>query len=277
MPNSKYWCFTDFDCTLDRHKFLQGLYPQVCNQLVYQEEVCGSTERHHFQGFIGFSRKISLTEVKRLLQSNLHVESVKKSIAAAQNYCMKADSKVSEGMEFSAGINKVAGSRTDLLICKDLLDKGISDADLYESHFETSAANYRFFDRYRLAKASHRMEPPEVIILYGPTGTGKTRWVYDNFTDVYSKDPTNKWWDGYRQNQCILIDEFHCNLPLNYMLRLLDRYPMTVETKGGSTVVNSPTIVITTNLNPTVDFYSECDHRSRAAFFRRVTSYNNHL
>jgi Cdc6-like AAA superfamily ATPase len=39
-------------------------------------------------------------------------------------------------------------------------------------------------------------ENPTVCWIFGRTGTGKTKWVNENFRDLYWKDKT-KWWDGY--------------------------------------------------------------------------------
>lgn len=72
---------------------------------------------------------------------------------------------------------------------------------------------------------------------WGVSGSGKTRAVYDEFgrDDMYVKDPTNIWWCGYEGQRCILIDEFYGTMQFSYLQRLLDRYPMTMEIKGGHT------------------------------------------
>lgn len=275
MPNSKYWCFTDFQVNEARHSFLQGLYPETVNQICYQEEVCPTTGRRHFQGFLGLTKKISRKKLQSLMdQPGLHCDPVKKSVAAAANYCRKSESSVPGGMRYDAGLDISQGERSDLQQVKYDLDRGSTLGQVYDAHFETSARYYRFFKEYLLHKQVPRSDAPQVYVLCGPTGTGKTKWVYDRFgcKGVYAKDPTNKWWDGYEQQHCLLIDEFHCNIPLNYMLRLLDRYPMIVETKGGATQFNSPVICITSNVDY-VDWYSHCDPKSKDAFTRRVTEF----
>jgi len=53
------------------------------------------------------------------------------------------------------------------------------------------------------------------------------------FNDIYWKDDT-KWWDGYDKHESIVIDDFRAsNIEFNHLLKLLDRYPMRIETKGG--------------------------------------------
>lgn len=46
-------------------------------------------------------------------------------------------------------------------------------------------------------------------LFVGPTGTGKSyrAWQEAGF-DAYSKSPTTKWWDGYKGEANVIIDEF---------------------------------------------------------------------
>ena len=95
-----------------------------------------------------------------------------------------------------------------------------------------------------------RNSKPEVHWLYGKAGTGKTRYVIDNYTDVYIKDHT-KWWNGYRQQEVILIDDFDSHLwEFRVLLLVLDRYPYQGEYKGGYIHVNSPIIYVTCEFHP---------------------------
>ena len=100
-------------------------------------------------------------------------------------------------------------------------------------------------------------KPPRVIWIHGPTGVGKTQCIHMHFPpdQIYVKNDT-KWWDGYEQQKCILLDDFRATWPWNftYLLTLLDKYPMKVEVKGGMMEINSPFIVITCNDNPTLAY-----------------------
>lgn len=55
----------------------------------------------------------------------------------------------------------------------------------------------RNIDAYKIAT----VKPTESattrgLWIWGPPGIGKSRYVRDNFTDIYDK-AQNKWWDGY--------------------------------------------------------------------------------
>lgn len=89
---------------------------------------------------------------------------------------------------------------------------------------------------------------------YGDTGTGKTRAAYDlvNQYNIFMiNGPNNKggalWFDGYMGEQVAILDDFRpwwCRF--DYLLRLLDRYPMRVPVKGGFVNWIPEIIVITT-------------------------------
>ncbi len=95
-----------------------------------------------------------------------------------------------------------------------------------------------------------RTEKPIVIWIYGSTGIGKTRFVYDNFTDIYPSD-NSKWFDGYEQNKVILIDDYRCDyIKFHTLLRFIDRYPFTRELKGSTIQINSKYIIFTSPKPP---------------------------
>lgn len=56
------------------------------------------------------------------------------------------------------------------------------------------------------------MEPTalekQVSVFWGPTGTGKSRAAWDQAgLTAYPKDPNTKFWDGYREQQNVVMDE----------------------------------------------------------------------
>ena len=59
------------------------------------------------------------------------------------------------------------------------------------------------------------------------------------------------WWDGYEAQLEVILDDYRPAMcPFHELLRLLDRYPMKVEYKGGSTELQATTFVITTCERP---------------------------
>ena len=53
------------------------------------------------------------------------------------------------------------------------------------------------------------------------------------------KDPRTKFWDGYRNQENVVIDEFRGAIDIAHILRWFDRYPVIVEVKGSSVVLSA--------------------------------------
>jgi hypothetical protein len=66
----------------------------------------------------------------------------------------------------------------------------------------------------------------------------------------------------------VIIDEFYGWLPYDLLLRLCDRYPLLLETKGGQVQCSANTVIITSNLNPS-QWYKNVYHK---ALYRRITT-----
>lgn len=111
----------------------------------------------------------------------------------------------------------------------------------------------------------------EVKVFYGPTHTGKTHaareWLGGSY---YDKGPTTKWWNGYRGQECILIDEFRGKIDISHLLKWCDKNRCSVETKGSETPFCGTKIAITSNLNP-LQWWPELDGDTYQAFKRRCT------
>lgn len=115
-------------------------------------------------------------------------------------------------------------------------------------------------------------------MFWGATGVGKSRraWAEATF-DAYPKDPRTKFWDGYRGQEHVVIDEFRGGIDVSHLLRWLDRYPVNVEIKGSSTTLCAKKFWITSNLPPE-QWYPDLDEATKLALLRRlnVTHLLNH-
>jgi len=118
------------------------------------------------------------------------------------------------------------------------------------------------------------MEPvavqKSVHVYWGRTGAGKSRLAWDQATfSAYPKDPSTKWWDGYRGQENVVLDEFRGRIAVEHLLRWLDRYPVCVETKGGAVVLRATRLWITSNLSPD-QWYPDLDAETLRALRRRL-------
>ncbi len=114
-------------------------------------------------------------------------------------------------------------------------------------------------------------EQPRVFILYGGTGTGKSRACAELYPQAYwFPRPQNGafYAMGYVGQHVVVFDDFYSWVKYDFLLRICDRYPLTVNVMGGTAPFLATTIIFTSNMNPK-NWYSGILDKS--AFFRRVT------
>lgn len=198
----------------------------------------------HLQGYIEFINAISFDGCRKILVQ-CHIEKRRGKPSQAEEYCKKDGNFVEYGKPLKQG------ERTDLNAIANLVMEGKS----LDSIAEEVPSEFIKFNRgitalhTNLQKHRDRNIAPTVEWYYGPTGAGKTKKAVEKCETFYIKDET-KWWDGYDQQEAIIIDDFDGKWPFRNLLRLLDRYPYQAEIKGGTVKINSPFILITCEFPP---------------------------
>lgn len=123
---------------------------------------------------------------------------------------------------------------------------------LWEENFSSMIRYHRSFKEYkriRTIKKFPRDWLPQIYVLIGPSGVGKSRTARAMFPDAYWKQP-GKWWDDYDGEDTIIFDEFRGDYKFGELLRILDSTPLCVETKGSSCSIQAHTLVFTSNFHP---------------------------
>lgn len=171
-------------------------------------------------------------------QERAHWEKRRGTPEEASDYCKK-DKKFVE-----RGTLPKQGARSDLAGAVEILQKG---GTLDEVDPVVVVKYHKGLKVLRGMRMKDREAAPTVTWLWGATGSGKTREAAVG--SFYMKDGT-RWWDGYEQQDRIVIDDFDGSWPFRDLLRLLDRYPYQGQTKGGYVKINSPHIYITCEFPP---------------------------
>lgn len=132
-------------------------------------------------------------------------------------------------------------------------------------------------DRVRSLKKRTLDEEKQVMVIWGAPQTGKSSWVRAHFNadEMYVKEPSSRWWDGYTNQAVVWFDE-----PTDIALSLeqfkclcdpLNLNGLKMEQKGRVCWVNPQTIIFTSNNHPTEWFKRKLTDYDREAIVRRFT------
>lgn len=152
------------------------------------------------------------------------------------------------------------GQRSDIEAAIETIREGATLLETIEKHGDAFVKYSRGLCQVRLAYSRRRTWKTEVFWFYGPTGTGKSLEAFERFPEAYYKNPTNKWWCGYDEHDAVVIDDYRRDLcSFGDLLRLFDRYPLSVESKGGTMQFLARTIIITTPKSPRATWEGRTD------------------
>lgn len=229
--------------------------------LVFGKEAVST---YHLQGYVELSKKISLSKMKTFL-SRAHWEKAKGNSLQASSYCKK-DGDFQEG-----GLLMKQGQRSDLEEIKSKIESGASEMEIASEHFSKWVVYRRSFQAYATLISPIRKWETQCHVYWGKTGTGKTRFVMDQVMDQEYYSPGDyDWFDGYAGQPIVIIDDFRGEYKLQFLLKLLDRYPMSVKVKGSFANWCPKKVYITSNIHPS-KWYPDADPYSMMALYRRLT------
>ncbi len=221
---------------------------------VYQLEE-GDSGTLHYQGYIELFAATILRTVKAIIGGNPHVERRRGTRDEAREYAMKEDTRVDGPWETGTWRSSGVGSRTDLTTaCEVVATDGMTACAL--AHPTTFVKYHRGLGAYQQRVQSVDMpnlRPVQVILLIGPTGTGKTFDSYEDYPDCYVKPDGGSWFDQYEGQETVLIDDFsggESQTPLPYLLKILDGYRMLLPVKGAFVHKLYSRVILTTNVHP---------------------------
>ena len=212
--------------------------------MIIGKEIAPTTGTPHYQGFIRLKNAMTFHTIQKFL-TRARIVVANGNDFQNQKYCAEDGNLL-----FEHGEPTEQGKRSDLKEIAQLIkNKKITLEEIMFEHPEMYLRYSRSFEKMFNAVMTPRSTPPQVFWRWGLAGTGKTRFCIENHPDHYVKDGT-MWWDGYKQQEAIIIDDFDNQIPYRTLLRMLDRYVYQGQVKGGYVQIDSPYIYITCEFPP---------------------------
>lgn len=295
---SRNYCFTINNYTREQ---INAFTEIDCKYIIYGKEV-GEGGTRHLQGFISFPNARSIQGIKstrkgneicRIALDKAHLEETCGTIKDAINYCKKGEQSKDEWKQlkekgpnwgknadvYERGNPPSQGKREDLervyKECKEgksVEDICWDDPDIYNCCYKTLEK----IEDIRL-RQSRRTEPTEGIWIYGKTGTGKSTYAYSlvETENYYSYPYDNDWWDDYRGEPVVIIDEFRGQIKFNELLRMCDRNPnFAVRRRCRKPMpFTSKKVIITSSMRPEHVFQNLHFDDKFEQFYRRFNIY----
>jgi len=260
------FCFTLNNPTEGSEQLLESI-PNY-SYLTFGREI-GAAGTPHLQGYIRFVNGKSMSAARKLLVG-CHIEAAR-TITEAIDYCHK------DGNFAEFGIRP----KTDVARGEDEIARWQQAWDLAkESKIEDIPVDIRVrcygtlrrIEKDYMGKRSH-LPAPCGIWLYGESGVGKTKTVYDQYPELYSKN-ASKWWDGYQDQDVVLFDDMDPEVGKwsgRFLKIWADQYPFIADVKGGSVSIRPKQFIVTSQYT-----IEECygDAQTRLALNRRFRVVN---
>lgn len=278
MSRSKYWVFTAYDPDDPADWWERSETSYIC----WGEEICPSTGRKHYQGYMEFDKRMRFNQLRTLIEevtggTRIHLAARRGTAQQARDYCEKVDAKSkAEGLapnevfvEHGEISKSQQGQRSDLLAAAEMVKENKTMREIAEA----LPVVYLKFSR-GLQNMQQLLTPQcnwekEVIVFWGESGSGKTRKAVElaqGRSYAFVELQNGGFICGYAGEEVAILDDFEDGMCTRQcILRLLDRYPYKANVKGGYVEWAPRTVVITTNFDPRLMFGGD------AAWLRRIS------
>lgn len=215
--------------------------------------VCAETHQDgtpHLHAYVSFYKKVTVTNCYYFDFEGYHgsYETVRSRVGALR-YISKHGDYI-ENFDTSSKLNSM------LLRKRDISKELMAGRPLHQVTDDNPELLFGYkklkqdIEQYQLDKAVvPAIYPRTCYWIYGEPGIGKSYYVRSLQTPVYQK-PQNKWWDGYANEDIVLLDDLDSD-QMGHLLKIwADGYSFIAETKGGSFRPKYTTLYVTSNYLP---------------------------
>ena len=197
---------------------------------------------YHTHVYAAFRSPVRFSTIQKRFDSKVRIDTVYSDSASCRDYVAKTGDKWEghekqntriEGSFFEWGElpKEHQGARNDLSFLYEMVKAGYSNYEILENNPDFLL---RLTDIER-ARQTIKSEENRTMFrvldttyIYGETATGKTRYVMEKYgyENVYRVTDYKHPFDGYKNEDTIIFDEFSSHLRINDMLNYLDGYPL---------------------------------------------------
>lgn len=234
-----------------------------------QQEIGEQDGYHHYQ-FCLNTVKIRLPALKRLISNDVHLELTRSERAV--RYVNKDETAVPD-TQFEFGQRTLQrNNKKDWQVILSKAKEG-NFQELEQAFPDVVVRHYTTLQKIWVDSVEPAFRPDVTVNCYwGVTRSGKTHRCFEEAGPVYYiKNPNTKWWDGYKGQRNVIIDEFTGLINISYLLSWFDKYPAVGEVKNSQRPLQCTNFWITSNVNPR-EWYPAATELQKDALMARFTN-----
>lgn len=281
------WTYGEFDNTLAKMKDFRKKYK--CSYFICSREICPKTGTEHMDGYYEYpsARKWStennkfikffgsddcdfLKKVRKEQDRGEGYGWVKLALGSSgENWDYTRKEKDVRWWEFGEPAEQ--GVRKDLLQYKrDIMERTMTVDDITVQDPMTYHQYGRTLNALEdiALRRTHRggRFMTKGIWYYGSTGCGKSHRAFHNEKgeplkqdEYYNVPKDGRWWDGYKQQDIVIINEFRGHIPYDDMLAMVDKWDYEVSRRGREPMPFVSKLVIVTSSKTPEQVYCNRD------------------
>lgn len=256
--------YTDEEC--------DAIKQTECRYIIFGKEIAPTTGTPHLQGYIYFDEKKSMTYILKLKGWNrVSLREAKGNADQNKTYTSK------DGDVFEKGEKPNQGKRQDLNQVYDRIRRGENLDRIIDECPDTYLIAHRVMDRLEDIHLRNRLRNfmTEGEWVFGPSGVGKSEYAFQAPGSKYIWADDGDWWDGYRGQDLVIIDEFRGQLAYNKLLKMVDKHPNFYVRRRGREPMPfiSKKVIITSSMPPWKVYKNLDPEDSFKQLFRRFKIY----
>lgn len=231
--------------------------------MCFGEELAPTTGTPHIQGYTYFTSPRGLNATRKK-NPGCHILPCDGSTESNIAYCSKTrpSDRMANEVFKEFGERPAQGNRTDIDSLRDRIVEGEEVDDMIMADPIICVRFERCLDRMAniVMRKKFRTEMTTCDWFWGPTGVKKSTLAFLGFSaDTHYNFPNDGgWWDNYRQQDTVIINEFRGGIKFSELIDLIDMHPKEVRRRNKPPLPFISKHVIITSCFPPVEVYKNC-------------------